>query len=175
MSEDERRRKSWREIDQQRDRSAQRREERPAGATPRGGRGQQSYRAALDRLFDSGRIGQLVAAQDGAAAAPEPGGAARQGVLRQLAAAEGREAVTAALEAYFAGWGWPDELELLVRVLEHREPMRQAEAIERLLARVEQERPRRVRAVLGQLRLIRDTAEDDHLVALAQRLLDRLE
>lgn len=174
MSDEGRRRKSWREIDQQRDHSAQRREERPAGGAARGARSQQSYRAALDRLFDSGRIGKLVEAQGVAAAPPDADGLERQAALRQLVAAEGRDAVTVATDAYLVHWGWPDDVELLARVIEHRDPARQIEAIERLLTQIDQQRPRRARAVVGQLRLIRDTAEDERLVALAQQLLEHL-
>ncbi|MBK8482708.1 MAG: hypothetical protein IPL40_16340 [Proteobacteria bacterium] len=172
---DERRRKSWREIDQQRGQSPQRREERPAGGAPRGARSQQSYRSALDRLFESGRIGQLVDAQAGAASPPDPELVQRQALLRALVMAEGRDAVTQAAEAYLAHGAWPEDVEALARVIEHRDPARQAEAIERMLAQLEGQRPRRARAVLGQLRLIRDTADDERLVSLAEQLLARLD
>lgn len=173
MSDDERPRKSWREIDKQRDRSAHRREERPAGSRPRDLRRQRTYRDKLDHLFESGRIGEVVSKS-----AEETEGAQGENrikLLRQLAAAEGRDTVTAIIDAYLARFDLPRDIEVLSKVLEHRNPDLQLKAMELLLQLVDEQKPRRTRAVVGQLKLIRDTAEDADLVPLAEQLLEKLD
>ena len=86
----ERPRKSWREIDAQRDRSSQTtprgREDKPRP----GQRSQKSYRAALDRLFESGGVGKLL---EGAAAKPAPPDEATE--TRAKLAAKGCDLVVA--------------------------------------------------------------------------------
>ena len=79
------RRKSWREIDQAKDGS---------GGSSRGGSGrerssqgqrsQKSYRATLDRLFDSGKIGELVEQQSSSKTEPKPGDESRIKLLRKI-------------------------------------------------------------------------------------------
>ena len=175
MSDDERPRKSWRDIDKQRDHSTHRREERPAAAgRPGDQRRQRTYRDKLDQLFESGRIGELVTQQ-----APDGGGDAqgeqRVKLLRQLNAAEGRDAITAAVDAYVARFELPRDVDVLAKVLEHRNADQQLKALELLLLLVDEQKPRRARAVVGQLKLIRDTAEDPELVPLAERLLEKLD
>jgi hypothetical protein len=64
---------------------------------------------------------------------------------------------------------------VLAKVLEHRDPARQLQAMEKLVELTDQEKPRRTRAIIGQLKLIRDTGDDPELIELAKRLLDRLE
>lgn len=175
MSDDERPRKSWRDIDKQRDRSAHRRDERPAGGRPRDQqRRQRTYRDKLDQLFESGRIGELVSQQ----APGEEGGAQgeqRIKLLRQLNAAEGRDAISAAVDAYVAHFDLPRDVDVLAKVLEHRNPDLQLKALTALLEMVDQQKPRRARAVVGQLKLIRDTAEDPDLIPLAEQLLEKLD
>src|SRR5262245_41000815 len=69
MPDDDRPKKSWREIDAKRDRSQQRgpsekRSDSPFGGGKKGEQRQKTYRSQLDRLFESGGIGKLVAEQE---------------------------------------------------------------------------------------------------------------
>lgn len=177
MRDDDRPKKSWREIDKTRDRSTHRRDDRPGGGLkPRGPRSQKSYRAALDRLFDSGKIGDLVEEKAPSSGdAPAEGGENRFKALRKIKEAVGRDAITKAADAYFKHFELPDDLEALGQLLEHRDEGRQLEAMERIAALLEQgEKPRRSRAMVGQLKLIRDLSGDPRLEKLAGRLLDLL-
>jgi len=186
MSDDERPRRSWRDVDRQKDRSAHRKEERRDGDRgPRGPRREKSYRAALDRLFESGKIAELVQQKDPTAAA-EQGGENRIKALAAIRNATGRDELTAALDAFVAKFGaaeegggrlaaLPDDMEVLGQALQHRDPNVQLEAMERIDALLERERPKRTRAMLGLLRMIRDVDEDPDLTRLAKRLIERLE
>lgn len=178
MSDEERPRKSWREIDRGRDRSAHRREDRPPQEGRKRGPGsQKSYRSALDRLFSSGKIGELVAERaPGALPGVEEGEQNRLKLLQQVRNATGRDEVTRALDAYLELHPFPDEIEILEKGLEHRSPERQIEAMTRLESLLEAgQEPRRKRGMVGQLKMIRDLGESTELTALASRLLSRLE
>jgi hypothetical protein len=94
---------------------------------------------------------------------------------RKIKSAEGREVIIAAVEAYLAQYELPLDADVLAKVLEHRDPSRQLQAMEKLVELTDQEKPRRTRAIIGQLKLIRDTGDDPELIELAKRLLDRLE
>src|SRR5690349_1269799 len=137
MPDDDRPKKSWREIDAKRDRSqhrgpGERRTDSPFGGGKKGEQRQKTYRSQLDRLFKSGGIGKLVAEQEKqkkeelaekmgmrppapAAATPakpaEP--AADDGRLKKLAAvrdAIGGAAITKAIDGYLKTFPWPNDL-----------------------------------------------------------------
>jgi len=168
---DDRPRKSWRERDRQKDRSQHRREEPSAGVSSRRReQSQKSYRARLDRLFDSGRMGRLI--EDNAGS---DGGAERLKLLKAITTAEGRAAVTAAVDAYLTQYDPPADVEVLAKLLEHRDAQVQLDGMRRLREALSTERPRRTRAIIGQLKLIGDTSDDEQAQALAKELIDRLE
>jgi hypothetical protein len=178
MSDEERPRKSWREIDKGRDRSAHRREERPPQEGRKRGPGsQKSYRAALDRLFTSGKIGELVAERaPGALPGADADDADRLKLAQRVRGATGRDEITRELDAYLAKHPLPDELDLLEKALEHRSPALQLEAMGRIDGLLDAgQAPRRKRGMVGQLKMIRDLGEDAELTALASRLIARLE
>jgi hypothetical protein len=168
---DERPRKSWREKDRQKDRSQHRRDDAASGALSgrRRERSQKSYRAQLDRLFDSGKIGQLVE-DEGASDA----GSSRLKLAKAITNAEGRDAVTKAVDAYMAEHELPDDIELLAKLLEHRDESVQLEGMRQMKLAVQHERPRRTRGIIGQLKLIRDVTDDDEARELADGLITDL-
>lgn len=175
MSDDERPRKSWREIDKQRDRSQHRREEKPVVERKRGPGSQKSYRAQLDRLFETGKIADLVAQKLPCAADSDPA-ENRLKALGAIKRAMDRDTITRELDAYLEKFGaLPDDLEVLEKALEHRSPGQQLLAMQRIDALLDREQPRRKRAMVGQLKLIRDLSDDPALTALARKLLGRLE
>lgn len=170
MSDDKPRR-SWRDLDRQRDRSTHRREEPRQGGPARHERSQKSYRATLDRLFESGKISKLL--DDPSPTAGE--GSDRLPLLRAVQQAEGRDAVTGALDAYLARYELPDEFEVLEKALEHRSASVQLKALEGLEGLLARERPRRTRGLIGQLKLIRDATSEERLRELATSILERLD
>ena len=174
----ERPERNWRDVDRKKDQSAHRQDGRPAAGNAQRPISQKGYRAALDRLFDSGRIGSLVE-QSGSpskdADANSTGDDSRLKMLRKIRDAEGRPAVTQAVDSYLKQYELPDDAEVLAKVLEHRDIERQREAIERLLVITERDKPKRARALLGQLRFIRDIGDDPELSRLAETLIERLD
>lgn len=173
---DDRPRKSWREIDKARDGSSHRSDDRPplGGQSPRGQRRQRSYRAALDRLFNSGKISELVAEKAPEAAQSSGTGKDRLKELARIRDAASREDVTREVDAFLKQHPLPDDIEILTRVLEHRDPGIQLQAMERIEALLEEHPPKRVRALVGQLKMIRDLADDRELTEIASRLIERL-
>jgi hypothetical protein len=171
---DDRPRRSWREIDRNKDRSSHRKEERPEGQN-RGGRQKQSYRAALDRLFDSGKIADLVEAKTGEKKSDEDSN--RFKALSKIRDAGDRDEVTKQVDAYLQKFGneLPDDLEILARVIEHRNPTWQLDAMERIDKLLETETPKRTRAMLGQLKMIRDIGDELEMVQLAKKLIEKLD
>jgi hypothetical protein len=174
MSDEERPRKSWREIDKAKDRSRHRQDEKPAGERKRGPGSQKSYRAALDRLFQTGKIAQLVD-QRAPGSTAEGAGETRLKMLARIKQAVGRDAITQEVDAYLQGHELPDDMEILEKALEHRRVALRLEAMQRLERLLDREQPRRRRAMVAQLKLIRDLGDDPELVELATRLIPRLE
>lgn len=188
MTEDndrERPKKSWREIDSQRDRSAQTTSsERDRERDRRGKRGgkpsTKSYKAALDKLFESGGIAKLL--DD--AAAKEGVKAEAAGMLvdtkARLAArvrdALGPDEVTKAVDAYLAKYGRPpEEFEFLGPMLQHRDVDRVSEAMVAIGALLDTGlKPRRPRAIAALLRTIEEVGDDPNLKQQAHELWRRV-
>jgi len=178
MSDEDRPRKSWREIDKARDGSSHRKERPDASMLTRrsSGRSQKSYRAALDRLFDSGKIADLVEKKD-----PTEGkhtdteGESRLKMLKKIRDATDRDDVTRTTDAYLKQYGLPEDMEVLPRLLEHRDPEIQLQAMTRIDELLETQRPKRTRAMVGQLKMIRDFADEQEMMELADKLIDRLD
>jgi hypothetical protein len=175
MSDDERPRKSWRDIDKMRDRSAHRHDERAPGAERKRGPGsQKSYRAALDRLFETGKIAELV--EQRAPGSTPDAGETRIKLLGRIEKAIDRDSICGEVDAYLAQFHeLPDELEILGKVLEHRDPELQRRAMEAIARLLEHEQPKRRRTMVAQLKIIRDAGYDKEMVALATSLLQRLD
>jgi hypothetical protein len=172
-------RKSWREIDAQRDRSnhsagRDRRDDRPRKSQP----SQKTYRAALDRLFESGGLGKLLEKQSG----PQPAAPAdeaadtRARLMARVRDALGPDDVTKAVDAYLAKFTTPPEdFEFLGTMLQHRAAPRVAEAMEALRGLLDRGlKPKRPRAIAAQLRMIEEVGDDPELTRAAAELRRRL-
>jgi hypothetical protein len=171
---DERPKKSWKEIDRARDGSGGRREPAPRGPG-RGQRSQKSYRAALDRAFNSGKIGNLVAEKDAETSTEPKSDKKRLELARAVLDADDRNSITKAVDAYMAEYPLADDADLLAKAVQHKKPGPQIDAMERLLALLPDQKPKRVRALVGHLKLLRDTADDREIEDLADKLLDQLD
>ena len=167
---DERPRKSWKEIDQARDGSRTRRDE-PSGRRP-SPRSQKSYRAALDRAFNSGKIGELVQERELPEDSPD---ANRIKLMRAITEAEDRPTITKAADAFLEQFELPKDADVLAKVVQHKKPARQIQAMELLESLLDEQQPKRIRALIGALKLIRDTADDPEMEQLSARLIERLE
>jgi hypothetical protein len=111
---------SWRDKDRQRDKSAHRREERPGGGgrAPRVDSATATYKRQLDAFFDKGVVPGHLKDRLPAGAQGE-GPSERTVLLRAVRTAESGKALTQAIDALHAKFGLPDEMEVLLRVLEH--------------------------------------------------------
>ena len=182
MTEDndrERPRKSWREIDAQRDRSlhttrAERDRER---ASKRGKPSTKNYKAALDKLFESGGIAKLL--EQTAARENDKGGGdggtlvdTKARLVARVRDALGPDEVTKAVDAYLAKYGRPpEEFEFLGPMLQHRDADRVSEAMVAISALLDTGlRPRRPRAIAALLRTIEEVGDDPALKQQAHEL-----
>ena len=183
MSDDDRPRKSWREIDKARDGSAHRKDQRPDASMltrKSSGRSLKSYRAALDRLFDSGKIADLVEKKDpsegkGKGKDRDDKVESRLKLLLKIRDAGDRDEVTSTTDAYLKQFDLMDDMDVLPRLLEHRDPDIQLQAMTRIDELLETNRPKRTRAMVGQLKMIRDFADEQEMTELADKLIDRLD
>lgn len=170
MSED-RPRKSWRDIDKAKDGSNHRQGERPKGGRKGEERSQKSYRATLDRMFESGKVAEMVQEAD------EKSGDAdttnRFALMREITQAEDPATIGKAVDAYLKEFELPEDADVLAKVLEHKNPDLQLDAMELLVQLAERgEEPKRVRTAIGRLKYIRDTADFPKMERIAQSLID---
>lgn len=168
MSED-RPKRSWRDIDRGRDKSAHRVDPRPDGpAGPKRERSQKSYRAALDRAFDSGAIGKLLGA------APQSEGQSRAKQLGDIRDAATPDDLCGAVDRALLAGPLPDDAEIWARVVEHRDIDRVREALSRLAALLDDQPLKRTRALKARLRHLEEIAEDEEIRGQAAALRARL-
>jgi len=168
MSED-RPKRSWRDIDRGRDKSAHRQDPRPDGPTgPRRERSQKSYRAALDRAFEIGAIGKLLGSE------PRTEGQSRAKQLADIRDAATPQDLTGAVDRALVEGPLPDEVEIWARVVDHRDMNRVREALSRLAALLDAQPLKRTRALKARLRYLEEIAEDDDIRREAAALRSRL-
>ena len=172
----DREKKSWKDIDRMRDGGRRRDDRPPVSGQGKAARDQKSYRAALDRAFETGKVADLVAIKAPAVAAAA-GVVQDKNTLKLLATirdAVSRDDVTAAVDTLLKDHELPEDMEILARILEHRDPSLQLDAMERINSLLDTTKPKRSRAMIGQLKMIRDLGDEPEMVDLATKLLERL-
>jgi hypothetical protein len=199
VSDRDKPKRSWKEIDSRRDGARRSDDGKPAGASSAAdAKASRAHRAALDALFEKGELGKYAeklglgvpgGAPKPAADAPKTPAApvrdpeadaraerdAERGALRKKVL-EGttRDAVGRAFDRYCKAYGMPKDWELLERGLEHPRDARLAEVLTEVEALLAIEKPRRVRTLDGRLRFIAETHEDHELRARAVAIRARL-
>jgi hypothetical protein len=189
--------KSWRELDNMRD--------KPRASSPRPEQGQsraqeerasKAYRAQLDALFERGEVGKfaekMVQSRSDAPAGPappmpapkkpEPAAAPEppkeddpRSVLRKkIMTAIGRDEISRAVDKYVKAHGMPRDFEVLEQALEHNKTDRQAEAMDQLDKLLAREKPKRSRTLAGKLRFIEETSDSSDLREQAARIRAKL-
>lgn len=117
--------RDWRALDRKKDRSAHRKDEKPAGGGKKSQAMKQSaqkeYLAGLHKLFETGDAGGRVAKilPPMPKAGDEGEGSARQAALKQLRAAETSAEVKAAVAVLREKWELPEDPDALLAVLLH--------------------------------------------------------
>lgn len=130
----DRERKSWREIDKGRDQSRHREGERPRGNAPRVESATAAYKRTLDAFFDQGVVPEHLKGK--LPAGESEGPSERQRLIRQIREATGKDFVQA-VDELRAKFGLPDDMEILLRVLEHPKDPVLLEALEKIEAYIE--------------------------------------
>jgi hypothetical protein len=184
MSDDDRPRKSWRDIDRGRDQSQHRREERPAAGAGRPRRGggdaqSHSHKALLDKLFTSGAISEYVKQRNAQTALPgdaeaDASGPSRRALGQAVLDAPGRPERIAALDAFHAAFGVPADYELLTAFLQHPDREVQEETLAAIEKRLAVEKPKHGRTLVAELRSLADLGDWPDLRARAEALVRRL-
>ena len=173
----ERPKKSWREIDQMRDGSAHRKEERPQGGPARRTETSQAYRAyksQLNKLFDGGG-----ALPDAMKKQLEEKGVAQDASRKKImtdAVIHGTtpEAVIEALEAFKAEYTFPENEEALSRLLDLTDESVLLETI-RTIARLKTAgRLKRGNALKARLKTVEMTVDAPEVQLAARELVRAL-
>ncbi len=177
MGDEKRRRRSWREIDRARD-SGKGRASGPGASRPSRGRAaaSRSHRNALDRLFESGKVGELVKRRDeetglltSSSASPS-----RRALTEKIERAPDRAAKVAALDAYLERFSPPADFDLLTHLLDHPDPDVVGDALDRMEELLVTDKPRRTRTLVARLKTLRDLSEWGRLRRRAEELLEQI-
>lgn len=168
----DRERKTWRETDRNRSSSYRSAEtlERYEQSSKQNAAAKE-YRAALEALFQkkpdaAEAIEKLVPAVKlprvvEATAEGEATPSRRQDLLRRVANAQGSKAISDAVDSFFAaGHELPDDQELHLQILEHRDEARVRASIERLEHLLAGQLPKRKPVLVQRLRRIEEVAEE---------------
>jgi hypothetical protein len=193
MSDEESEKKSWRDLDRYRDgskpSSRPKPKPKPAGGQKRSPEVQKrdtaAYKRDLDKLFSGGGVPDRFKELMGGLAAPEEvEGAAEQAeaearaahaeqvqALREAEAAGFRDFVKAVSGFCQAGNAMPDDMDLLIRMLDHpAEPVLRA-VITHLIAMHEVEPLERKTALLARMGTIRTMSDDPQTLKLVNALI----
>ncbi|MCA9541822.1 MAG: hypothetical protein KC620_23155 [Myxococcales bacterium] len=122
--------KSWRDIDRKRDQSAHRREAPTGGRAPRVESATAAYKRSLDAFFDRGVVPDHL--KDKLPAGTDGGPSERQKLIREIRAAKTGKDVEKALDRLIADFGMPDDMEILLRALEHSKDAVLAEVLAKI-------------------------------------------
>lgn len=179
----ERERKSWREVDRARitsyrsetlDRPDQ--PGKPSAVV-------KEYKAALEALFQkkpdaAEKIEQMMPSvklprvmEAATPDAPVSTGTKRQDLLRKLGAAQGCKAISDAADAFLrAGFTLPDDQEVYLQLLEHRDESRVRDAIAKLDSLLAGQLPKRKPVLVQRLKRLEEVADEESTRDAAQTL-----
>lgn len=181
--ERERERKSWREIDRSRSQSYHHEELQKRDATAKPNAAVKEYKAALEALFQkkpeaAEKIEKMMptvtlprvveaSADDAELRAAQK----RQDLLRKIGAAQNPRAISDTIDAFLgAGFTLPDDQEVLLQMLEHRDEERVREALTRLEHLLAGQLPKRKPVLVQRLKRLEEHAEESTTRAAAAQL-----
>lgn len=182
--ERERERKSWRDVDRGRTQSQSYRAEeygRIESPSQRNAAAKE-YRAALEALFQKKpeaveKIEKMMPSivlpkvVQTATEGDTPAVNRRQDMLRKINAAQGSKPISDTIDAFLqAGYVLPDDQEIFLQMLEHRDETRVREAIQKLEQLLMGQLPRRKPVLVQRLKRLEEHAEDDDTRSAAAQL-----
>ena len=188
---DDRPKKSWREMDTQRERGGRREPPRDQAQSTSNTHSSKQHRAALEALFQKGGMGKIVeqlAPPPVKAPPPAPAPSAAEHPLqpqkpvvdsrtllrRKVLEAIGRDEISRAMDRFVKEFGLPEDFEVLEQAIEHKNRERIADALALLEKMLEQDKPKRSRVLAAKLRLIEETADEPTVCEAAKRVRARL-
>jgi hypothetical protein len=170
----ERDRKSWRDYDRPKSQSYHHEDLAKPGVVARQKAAATQYKAALEALFQkkpeaAEKIEKMIpsvslprvveASTDDAEARRAQ---KRQELLRRISAAQGPKAVSDTIEAFLgAGFVLPDDQEIFLQMLDHRDEGRVREALDRLDQLLAGQLPKRKPVLVQRLKRLEEHAEED--------------
>jgi len=183
--ERERERKSWREIDRSRSQSYHAEEVRKAGGdvAAKPSAAVKEYKAALEALFQKKpeavekiekmlptvAVPRVVEAStdDAVVRAAQK----RQDLLRKINAAQNPKAISDTIDTFLgAGFTLPDDQEIHLQMLEHRDEERVREALTRLEHLLMGQMPKRKPVLVQRLKRLEEHADEDATRTAAAQL-----
>ena len=165
-------RKSWREIDRGRDQSSHRRDNH-SGPKARVDTATASYKRKLDAFFDQGVVPAHL--KDKLPASESDGPSERQKLLRTIRSSKGGKALEKALDGLRNEYGLPDDMDIVLRALEHSKDPVLLDAIEKIEAHLETGMPLpRKTLFIERLKGLEFTSFDPRVQSRALRLVSRL-
>ena len=165
-------RKSWRDIDRGRDKSNHRAGEK-RGPAPRVESATASYKRKLDAFFDEGVVPEHL--KDKLPPGESEGPSARQKLLREIRSSKGGKALERAIDKLRAEFELPDDMDVLLRVLEHTKDTVLLDAINRIEAHLDTGMPLPRKAVfIERLKGLEYTSFDPRVQSKAMSLVGRL-
>jgi hypothetical protein len=175
----DREKRSWSERDRTRTQSYRTEETRP-DVLARQNAASKQYRAALEALFEkkpeavetieklvpSVNLPRVVESAPDAAQSNK-----RQDLLRKVNAAQGSKAISDAIETFLgAGFELPDDQEVFLQMLEHRDEERVREAIEKLERLLAGQLPKRKPVLVQRLKRLEENADESQTREAAAEL-----
>lgn len=163
MGDDERRKKSWREIDRQKDRSRHTDDGERKSRSGRNKRSSSKYKKELDKLFKSGgnvpdRFKEMMKGLEPEEGTPE---AEYREAVDKLRKADGfREFATAVMEFRKEGRPMPDDEDLLIRMLDHPDERVVRDALEHVADLARRQSFDRVTPLKNRLSTIKTMSDD---------------
>ena len=167
-------RPSWRDIDRKKDQSDHRKEKGDRGGkAPRVESATAAYKRKLDAFFDEGVVPEHLKEKLGASASAGPTG--RQKIIREIRGSKDRRALEKAVDQLQSEYGMSDDMEILLRVLEHSKDAILLEALGKIEAYLEtgQVLPRKG-VFVERLKGLEFSSFDPRVQAKAVRLAGRL-
>lgn len=171
--------KSWRDIDKNKDRSSHRKEERSKMNPFKQARADSAskvYKSKLDDFFDGdGKAPAHVKEKLAALSDTSPDGKKRKAAAKKISDAATSSAKTRAVAEYLKQWDLPPDHDVLVEVLSCSDEEYVELALERIEELLDANRPPKRTAVMEQrLKRLVTLAEEESVQQMAQALVKKL-
>lgn len=175
MSDDERPKKSWRDLDRKRDQSSHRSESKSEvrGAMRENSREYHAYKSQLDKMFSGGGLPEALKEK---LAETDAGSGAKKKkeLLDALKVAVKSREVVKALKAYREEHGFPEDEDALAKLIDLDEEKIVLEALQTLERMHDEGRLKRGRSFKARLKTVKMTIDEPKVQKCVDVLLKKL-